>query len=493
MAEQNFAKEVDVKVLEERLNGFQAVLNAQKEAITDKTTDIEKQICIYINFFKFLCGSISFLLAIISFLGYQNLKSLIKEVIEKQTEHHMPNEQQIKELMQKKIDENVNAFTNELKKIKENEVEKQKEFTSYQTFLDKLKNKNIDGFKPIEKDTVSLLDRFKEKLEKTKKEGEYTLGDRFFKALAERENKKYTDAVDACTRAIELDPKDASAYNNRGNAYSDLKRYDEAIRDYGKAIELDPKYASAYNNRGSVYSNLTEYYKAIRDYDKAIELDPKYASVYNNRGNAYRLSKEYDKAIRDYGEAIKLNPKDTSAYSNRGDAYIDLKEYDKAIRDFDKAIELDPKDASARDYTSSAYRYLKEYDKAIQDFYKAIELHPEDAKPYNNLTEFYIIQNQYENALAIIPKTLKIAGERKDRAIALYLQCVALAALGRDVKEAGQKLEAALKEDFFSGWSFESLESWLASAPLSQDKKNYITQKNGQLKDHQKRQKKKDQ
>ena len=48
-----------------------------------------------------------------------------------------------------------------------------------------------------------------------------------------------------------LDPKDASAFNNRGNAYQVGKKdYDRAIADYNQAIQLDPKFAAAFNNRG---------------------------------------------------------------------------------------------------------------------------------------------------------------------------------------------------------------------------------------------------
>src|SRR3974390_567511 len=50
--------------------------------------------------------------------------------------------------------------------------------------------------------------------------------------------------------ALEIDPKMAVAYNNRGNAYDDKGQYDRALADYNKALDLNPKYAEAYYNRG---------------------------------------------------------------------------------------------------------------------------------------------------------------------------------------------------------------------------------------------------
>ena len=46
------------------------------------------------------------------------------------------------------------------------------------------------------------------------------------------------------------------------------------MADFTKAIELDPKYAEAYANRGLVYANLKEMDKAVDDWHKAIELNP---------------------------------------------------------------------------------------------------------------------------------------------------------------------------------------------------------------------------
>ena len=60
-------------------------------------------------------------------------------------------------------------------------------------------------------------------------------------------------------------PKDAEAYNERGNTYYDLQQYDKALADYSKAIEIDPYFAKAYYNRGIIYDDLQQYDKALAD------------------------------------------------------------------------------------------------------------------------------------------------------------------------------------------------------------------------------------
>ncbi|MBK8539506.1 MAG: tetratricopeptide repeat protein [Ardenticatenia bacterium] len=96
--------------------------------------------------------------------------------------------------------------------------------------------------------------------------------------------KSYLDAIDLYSRAIELDPKYASAYLSRGIASERLGAYQRALKDYGPAIELDPKDAYAYHGRGVAYANLGSI-NALEGYSRAIELDPKYASAYRNRGS----------------------------------------------------------------------------------------------------------------------------------------------------------------------------------------------------------------
>ena len=81
-------------------------------------------------------------------------------------------------------------------------------------------------------------------------------------------------------RGIELNPKDAVAYSNRGNTKRDKGDLDGAILDYNHAIRLDPKYAYAYYDRGLAKKQKSDLDGAIVDYNRVIELDPKFAKAY---------------------------------------------------------------------------------------------------------------------------------------------------------------------------------------------------------------------
>ena len=90
------------------------------------------------------------------------------------------------------------------------------------------------------------------------------------------------------SKALELDPEHAAAYNNRGNILRSLGKNEKAIEDLSLAIALDPLYAPAYINRGTMYRDVHEYSKAIRDYDKALELDSSFTIIFYNRAACHK-------------------------------------------------------------------------------------------------------------------------------------------------------------------------------------------------------------
>ena len=116
--------------------------------------------------------------------------------------------------------------------------------------------------------------------------------------------------------------------------------FDRTVSDYSKALERNPHDASAYYNRGLAYSRTGEYDRAIADFNKALELNPKLAEAYFSRALVYGRKGEYDLAISDFNKVLEMNPKLAQAYYNRGLAYFEKKDYDKVWDDIHKAQSL---------------------------------------------------------------------------------------------------------------------------------------------------------
>ena len=80
----------------------------------------------------------------------------------------------------------------------------------------------------------------------------------------------------------------ASLAFHRGNFMMILGQIDEALKAYSRTVELSPKDAAAYNNRGAAYIGLDKFDKAIVDLSKAIQFNPDNAITYSNRGGCLR-------------------------------------------------------------------------------------------------------------------------------------------------------------------------------------------------------------
>ena len=161
------------------------------------------------------------------------------------------------------------------------------------------------------------------------------------KGIACQETMDKEGSIAHYSKAIELDPQMAVAYNNRGTVHSDSGDFELALQDFNRAIELDPDDAVAYMNRGLIHSDSGDLEIAICDFNKAIELDSRYITAYNNRGNAHIDNGDFQSALQDFDKAIELaSDDDDFAYFNRGLAFLILGENDRAKSDLAEAIDI---------------------------------------------------------------------------------------------------------------------------------------------------------
>ncbi|MDR0494586.1 MAG: tetratricopeptide repeat protein [Treponema sp.] len=262
--------------------------------------------------------------------------------------------------------------------------------------------KNKKKLAPIEKNSIiSDYDRAIEL--KPRFAGSYNNRGIFYTHIDENEK-----ALADYNRAIETDAGYAAAYINRGNYYYKLKENEKALADYNRAVEIDADYTFAYNARGNFYYRLKENEKALADYNKAIETDPDYAVAYYDRGNVYYKLKENEKALADYDKAVEIDPDYAAAYINRGNVYYNLNGNEKALADYNRAIEIDANNANAYFNRGVLYYNLNGNEKALADYNRVIEIDVDYANAYNNRGVFYHNLNEYEKALADYNKALEI-------------------------------------------------------------------------------------
>ena len=121
-------------------------------------------------------------------------------------------------------------------------------------------------------------------------------------------NKDFTKALKFINKAIKINPNYAEAYNEKGNALSELKQLNAAIENYDRAIEINPNYDNAFYNRGFVLQELLKLDDAVKSYDTVIKINPNYVQAYSNRGTALRELKKYDVALESYKKAFEIKP-----------------------------------------------------------------------------------------------------------------------------------------------------------------------------------------
>ncbi|XP_071740390.1 uncharacterized protein [Rutidosis leptorrhynchoides] len=127
---------------------------------------------------------------------------------------------------------------------------------------------------------------------------EKELGNEFFK------KRKYKEAVDCYSRSLALSPT-AVAYANRAMAYLKLKRFQEAEDDCTEALNLDDRYIKAYSRRSTARKELGKLKDSKDDADFALRLEPHNQEIKKQYADAKSL---YDKELLKKASASLKGP-----------------------------------------------------------------------------------------------------------------------------------------------------------------------------------------
>jgi serine/threonine-protein kinase len=158
------------------------------------------------------------------------------------------------------------------------------------------------------------------------------------------------EEIELHTKAIEKMAHYAKAYLDRAIARyrsGDPKELDPSIADTTRALEINPRLASAWGNRGLVRSHQGDLDGAIADFDRALELDPGDAVPRAYRGHARFVKGETAGALEDYDEALRIEPRFLMARLWRAGSRHLARDYAGSVEDCTRALEIDPEQPMA--------------------------------------------------------------------------------------------------------------------------------------------------
>ena len=152
----------------------------------------------------------------------------------------------------------------------------------------------------------------------------------------------YKEAIlEACKRAIRINPNDATMYNKLGLSYNHLGLHKEAMEACKQSIRIDPNNADAYYDLGIAYDGLSLHKEAIEAYKQAIRIDIDYTSAYNNLAKAYSSLSLYKESIEALKQAIRLKPADADIHFGLGSLYFLIGDKSSALDEHKVLKKLD--------------------------------------------------------------------------------------------------------------------------------------------------------
>ena len=146
---------------------------------------------------------------------------------------------------------------------------------------------------------------------------------------------------------LKLFPSDKRVQETAGLYFYSNTDYKNALVHYTKATELDPKYAPAYNMIGYTQSALNNFKEAEKAFQAYTKLIPDSPNGYDSYAELLLKMGKYDESIAQYKKALKINPAFSFSIAGIGNNYIFKGDYATARKYyqeyFDKASTINDK------------------------------------------------------------------------------------------------------------------------------------------------------
>ena len=222
----------------------------------------------------------------------------------------------------------------------------------------------------------------------------------------------FAGAERQCRKALELNPKNATAHSTLGVALARQGKLDEAIRHFTEAVRLNPGDTDAHYSLGQAMARKGKFDEAIRHFLAVVRLKPDNAKAHGYLGSILFARGMLKEAMVHLSEAVGLDPNYADAHYNIGQVMLRQGKLDAAIKHLSQAVRLKPDDARAHYKLALALAQRGQTDQTITHYSKAVSLDPDvDTSPllHHLMAKSYAESRRFREAVLSEEKALKLA------------------------------------------------------------------------------------
>ena len=99
--------------------------------------------------------------------------------------------------------------------------------------------------------------------------------------------KEYESCIQECLAKLQSYPKSVNLGNILGSSHNALGRHSDAVEAHSAILGIDPMRAEVFANRGNALESLGQSELALKDYGKALSLNNELVPALINRGNLH--------------------------------------------------------------------------------------------------------------------------------------------------------------------------------------------------------------
>jgi tetratricopeptide (TPR) repeat protein len=307
--------------------------------------------------------------------------------------------------------------------------EKEKEYTlvPYEESIDTVKgSKHYQKYEKVKKDLSSLYQlagRIRQKQEN------YEMADKNFQIaydfyasneniLIDHANLKintgeYKDAQRMLYTALEINPKNASAYYNLGYLFLDKNDTAKAVSFFEKSIAIDSLFVPGFQALARLYYQDENFEKAIKYYTDWLNADSINLEALYNRAYAFKQVDNNEQAVKDWQTISDYYPDQIEVVRYQGLTFMEMRRYPAAINSFNRYIRFRPDDRLGYLNRGYIYMILNEFDLAHQDFDKLLQLNNEDAQAFYYKSYAFALQGKKRKACKSFDTALALGYDQK--------------------------------------------------------------------------------